>query len=89
MDLWGGGVNNNWDTNTLNWTNSSTTVAYGENDFRPVQRLGQTNPGQSPGPRRTCPDTWTFTNNVLNYKFTGTNSVGGGAGGWSKPAPRP
>ena len=32
-DLWGGGVNNNWDTNTLNWTNNGLAVTYREVDL--------------------------------------------------------
>ncbi len=78
-DLWGGAVNGNWDTSTLNWTNNGAAVAYAEDDpvvFTDSARTGSVNlVGVAPH----TPYSWTVSNNALNYTFTGTNSVGGSA----------
>jgi len=80
LDLWGGGVNNNWDTNTLNWTNSGAAVAYTENDLVLFNDSASTNQVNLTGFAPHTPYLWTVTNNILNYKFAGTNSVAGAAG---------
>lgn len=79
-DQWGGGVNNNWDTSTLNWTNNGTAVAYAENDFVLFNDLAQTGTAHLAGSSPHTPYSWVVTNNVLNYTFSGTNSVGGTVG---------
>ena len=74
---WGGGVNNNWDTNTLNWTNSGVAVAYSENDLVLFNDSAQTGTVNLVGATPHTPFVWTVTNNVLNYTFAGTDSIGG------------
>jgi autotransporter-associated beta strand protein len=74
---WGGGVNNNWDTSTLNWTNSGIAVAYGENDLVHFNDSAQTGMVNLVGATPHTPFVWTVTNNVLNYVFGGTDSIGG------------
>lgn len=76
-DVWSGAVNNNWDTNTLNWTNNGTAVAYSENDFVVFNDSAQTGTVNLAGAPPHTPLSWTVTNNVLNYKFAGTNRVSG------------
>jgi len=80
LDVWGGGMNNNWDTNTPNWTNSGAAVAYNENDFVLFNDSANTNQVNLTGSAPHSPYLWTVTNNILNYKFAGTNSVTGAAG---------
>lgn len=76
-DVWSGAVNNNWDTNTLNWTSNAVAVAYSENDFAIFNDSAQMTNVNLAGAMPHTPLGWTVTNNVLNYKFTGTNSVSG------------
>jgi len=77
---WGGGVNNLWDTNTVNWTNNGVVVAYHENDLVLFDDSAQTGTVNLVGSAPHTPYGWTVTNNVLNYNFAGTNSVGGSVG---------
>jgi autotransporter-associated beta strand protein len=77
VDEWGGGVNNNWDTSTLNWTNGGTAVAYSEGDSVLFNDLAQTSTVNIVGTAPHTPFTWLVTNTVLNYVFTGTNGIGG------------
>jgi autotransporter-associated beta strand protein len=79
-DQWGGGVNNNWDTNTPNWTNNAVAVAYRENDLVLLNDSAQTGTVNLVGTVPHTPYAWTVSNNVLNYTFAGTNSVGGSVG---------
>ena len=79
-DQWGGGVNANWDTNTLNWTNNGIAVAYRENDLVVFGDSSQASTVNLAGTAPHTPYAWTVTNNVLNYKFAGTNSIGGSVG---------
>jgi fibronectin-binding autotransporter adhesin len=72
---WGGGVNGNWDTTTLNWTNDSgVTVAYADgvsvvfNDLAQTANVGLTAPH--------APLSWTVNNSVLNYTFSGSGVTG-------------
>ena len=76
---WGGGVNANWDTTTLNWTNNGVAVAYAENDLVLFDDSAQAGTVNLVGASPHTPFIWTITNNALNYAFTGTNSVGGPA----------
>jgi autotransporter-associated beta strand protein len=76
-DLWSGGMNNNWDTNTLNWASNSVAVTYRELDLVVFNDSAQTNTVNLVGPTPHTPYSWIVTNNILNYTFTGTNSVGG------------
>jgi autotransporter-associated beta strand protein len=77
---WGGGVNNLWDTNTLNWTNNGVAVAYHENNLVVFNDSAQTATVNLVGTEPHTPFGWTVTNNVLNYTFTGTNSISGSVG---------
>lgn len=73
-DQWGGGVNDNWDTTTLNWTNNGVAVAYNEGDS-----VLFNDSAQSATVNLTAPHTpllWTVTNNILNYTFTGSGVTG-------------
>lgn len=77
FDQWSGTANNNWDTNSLNWTNAGVPVAYNEGDqvlFDDAARTGTVNLS---GTAQHTPIAWTVTNNALNYVFAGSNSVGG------------
>ena len=77
QDQWGGGVNNSWDTSTLNWTNGGVAVAYNEGDmvlFNDAARTGTVNLA---GAAQHTPFTWMVTNNALNYVFGGSNSIEG------------
>jgi len=74
---WGGGVNGDWDTNTLNWTNNGLAAAYRENDFALFDDSAQTSTVNLAGAAPHTPYTWTVSNNVAPYIFLGSNSVGG------------
>ena len=76
--VWGGGVNNLWNTTTLNWTNAGVAVIYNENDFVTFDDLGKTNLVNLTSSH--TPATLALTNNVLNYTFTGVGSIGGVVG---------
>ncbi len=80
MDVWAGGVNNNWDTGSLNWTNNGTGVAYAENDLVVFGDTAQTGNVNLVGAAAHTPVSWTVTNNVLNYRFSGSNGVSGTTG---------
>ena len=79
-DLWVGGVNNHWDANILNWTSNGVAVAYDENDLVLFNDSAQSSQVNLVGSAPHTPYAWTVTNNILNYKFTGTNSVAGMVG---------
>jgi fibronectin-binding autotransporter adhesin len=72
---WGGGVNGNWDTTTLNWTNNGVAVAYNENDSVLFNDQAQTATINLTAPH--TPFEWTVTNDILNYIFTGSGVQGG------------
>lgn len=76
-DQWAGGVNNNWDTNTLNWTINGVAVAYTENDSVLFGDSAQSGTVDLVGATSHTPSGWTVTNNLLNYTFAGTSSIGG------------
>ncbi|HEX4120622.1 MAG TPA: glycosyl hydrolase family protein [Verrucomicrobiae bacterium] len=78
-DEWGGGISDNWDTNTLNWTNNQIAVAYNENDFVIFNDSAQTATVNIVGTAPHTPYSWTVTNNVLNYTFAGSNGIAGQA----------
>lgn len=75
---WGGGVNNLWDTTSLNWTNNGAAVKYNDGDNVTFDDLGQTNIVNLTGTRK--PATLTFDNNVLDYTLTGAGSISGPVG---------
>jgi autotransporter-associated beta strand protein len=77
-DLWSGGVNNNWDTATLNWTNAGSAVTYNEGDFVTFDDSAKTNNVNLSGLR--LPASLTVSNNALNYTFYGSGSIGGSVG---------
>ncbi len=79
-DVWAGGVNNNWDTSSLNWTNNGAAVAYVENDLVVFGDSAQTGNVNLVGAAAHTPLSWTVTNNVLNYQFSGSNGVNGSTG---------
>lgn len=71
---WGGAVNDNWDTTSLNWTNNGVAVAYVEGDsvlFSDQAQSSTVNLTSSHAPLL-----WTVTNNVLNYTFAGSGVNG-------------
>ena len=78
-NVWAGGVNNLWDTNTLNWTSNSVPVTYNETDLVIFNDSAQTNIVNIVGTAPHMPYSWMVSNNVLNYKFIGTNSIYGPA----------
>jgi autotransporter-associated beta strand protein len=78
-DLWTGAVNQNWDTNTLNWTNNGAAVDYAEGDLAVFTDSVQSGLVTLNGSSPHTPYSWTVSNNTLNYTFAGTNSIGGPA----------
>ena len=80
LDQWGGGVNANWDTSKLNWTNNGIAVAYSEDDRVLFDDAAQVSTVNLVGTSQHTPLTWTVTNNLLNYVFAGTNSITGSVG---------
>jgi len=79
-DLWSGGANGNWDTNSLNWTSNGVVVAYRDTDQVVFSDTAQTGAVNLVGAAPRMPYTWTVTNNVVNYRFAGTNGVAGAVG---------
>ncbi|HSY17395.1 MAG TPA: hypothetical protein VK815_03635 [Candidatus Acidoferrales bacterium] len=75
---WGGGVNNQWDTTSLNWTNNGSAVAYQDGDFVTFDDLGRQSTVNLTGMRK--PATLEINNSVLNYTFTGSGSISGPVG---------
>ena len=74
---WGGGVNNLWDTNSLNWTNNGVAVKYHNPDFVVFGDSAQTNKVNVTD--TFMPVEWTQSNNILNYTFSGSGSITGPA----------
>ena len=74
---WGGGVNNNWDISTLNWTNSGVITNYSIGDFVTFDDLGQTNTVNLT--TTLSPGSLTVTNSAKNYTFNGSGSLSGSA----------
>jgi autotransporter-associated beta strand protein len=79
-DQWAGAVNHNWDTNSLNWTNNGIAIAYSEGDLVVFNDLAQTGAITLTGVTPHRPDAWTVSNNLINYAFSGSNSVSGPIG---------
>jgi autotransporter-associated beta strand protein len=77
LDQWRGAANDNWDTNSLNWSNAGMPAAYSEGDQVQFNDAAQTGTVNLAGTARHTPLTWTVTNNTVNYIFAGSNSVGG------------
>ena len=77
---WLGNVNNNWDTNTLNWTSNGVATTYREEDLAFFTDSAQTNVVNLVGAAPHTPYSWMVTNNELNYKFNGPNAIGGAVG---------
>ena len=73
---WGGGVNNQWDTSTLNWTNAGTAVTYWDGDSVIFDDLAKTNVVNLD--TTLSPGSLMVSNSVKNYTFTGIGGVGGG-----------
>ena len=72
---WGGGINNLWDTSTLNWTNAGIAVAYNDVDSATFDDAANTSSVSITAPR--APYGLTVSNNVKNYTFTGAGRIGG------------
>ncbi len=77
LDQWSGAANDNWNTNSLNWTNAGVPVAYSEGDLVLFNDAGRAGTVSLTGATQHTPYAWTITNNTLNYIFAGSNSVGG------------
>jgi autotransporter-associated beta strand protein len=76
---WGGGVNNLWDTSTLNWTNASAaTVAYANADSVIFTDKAKTNKVNVTA--TFTPGGWIMNNDNTNFTFSGTGSVTGSGG---------
>ena len=76
-DQWSGAANDNWDTNSLNWTSGGVPVAYNEGDLVFFNDDAHTGMVNFAGSTQHTPYGWTITNNALNFVFTGSNNVGG------------
>jgi len=76
--VWGGGVNNLWDTTTLNWTNNGNAVKYHDLDVVTFNDTAKTGNVTVTGP--FAPSGWAQNNNTLNYIFSGIGSINGPAG---------
>lgn len=76
-DEWGGAVNNNWDTSTLNWTNAGVAVAYAENDAVTFDDFAQTTNVNLVSAH--TPLSVVTSNSIVNYTFEGPGSISGGA----------
>jgi hypothetical protein len=74
-DVWTGAANNQWNTNSLNWTNSSGAVSYNDGDIVVFDDSAKTNTVNLTATR--LPSSLTVSNSVLNYTFTGSGSIGG------------
>lgn len=74
-DVWGGAVNNEWNTTSLNWTNAGTAVAYNDGDVVIFDNSAQTGNVNLTGPR--LPGALTVNNSLLNYVFSGIGGIGG------------
>jgi autotransporter-associated beta strand protein len=75
---WGGGVNNLWDTNALNWTNNGVAVKYRDLDVVTFDDSAKTNNVYVTN--TFMPAAWLQNNSVLNYTFTGVGSISGSCG---------
>ncbi len=74
-DEWGGGINNQWDTTTLNWTNNGVPVTYNDLDFVTFDDSAHSSTVNLTGTRQ--PATLNVNNSVLNYTFTGVGKISG------------
>ena len=77
-DQWGGGINNLWDTTTLNWTNAGVAVNYNDLDLVTFNDLAHSSTVSLTGTR--VPASLTVNNNVLNYTFNGAGKISGSVG---------
>jgi len=82
--VWKGAVNSLWDTNTLNWLNGVTAVAYSDASF--VQLDDTANTGLVTLATTVSSPGINVTNNTLTYTFNGTGRMSG-AGGLVKQGP--
>jgi autotransporter-associated beta strand protein len=73
--VWGGGVNNKWDTSSLNWTNAGITTIYADTDLVNFNDLGQT--GNVNLVTTVAPGSVTVSNVAVNYTISGTGSISG------------
>jgi hypothetical protein len=72
-DEWGGGVNNNWDTTSFNWTNNGVAVTYNDLDFVTFDDLARATNVNITATRK--PGSLTVNNSVLDYAFSGAGSL--------------
>ncbi len=75
---WGGGVNNLWDTSTLNWTNNGNAVKYQDPDVVTFNDGAKTNKVNVTA--TFAPAGWAQNNNTLNYIFNGAGGITGSGG---------
>ena len=74
-DQWGGGVNNQWDITSLDWTNNSVAVTYNDLDNVSFDDFSTVTNVNIIGSR--APATWAMNNNTRAYIFTGTGKITG------------
>jgi len=74
---WGGGVNNQWDTNSadLNWTNNGAAVKYNDGDNVTFSDQAQTTTVNLT--RTNMPASVMFANSLKNYTLTGIGAISG------------
>jgi autotransporter-associated beta strand protein len=75
---WGGGINNNWDTSTLNWTNKGVAAKYAENDFVTFDDVAQSSSVNLTVTH--TPSVLNITNFTKNYTFAGIGSISADVG---------
>jgi len=76
--VWGGGVNNQWDTTSLNWTNGALTTWYGNTDLVTFNDSAQANNVVLTA--AFLPGGVTVSNAAVNYTFGGSGSIAGTSG---------
>lgn len=76
--VWSGGINNLWDTSTLNWTNNGTAIAYSDPDVVTFDDTAATTNVSITG--TFAPANWVQNNSTLDYVFTGAGSITGVGG---------
>ena len=76
--VWSGGVNNQWDTSTLNWTNAGVAVAYHDPDVVAFDDTAKTANVNVTG--TFAPANWVQNNSSLNYVFSGIGNITGVSG---------
>jgi hypothetical protein len=76
--LWGGQVNNLWDTTTQNWTNNGFGVVFQNGDFATFDDTARTTTVNITGTEK--PATLVINNTLSNYTFNGVGKIDGAVG---------